>query len=430
MTTSLLDKHVLSQYIPGNWDVASLRWVSRRFAGGTPDRNNPDFWTDGDIPWVNSGAVNQGIIREPSAFVTRAALKNGATRWAPKGALLIALAGQGKTKGMVAQTEIDTTCNQSMGAICPDRRVHGRFLFWWLTSQYKSIRGLAGGDLRDGLNLDIVGAIPVPIPPPDEQRAIAAFLDRETVRIDALIEKKQRQTELLHERRVAYVSHVVTRGLSPSAPMKSSGFTWLGNIPKHWSLKRAKVVFREINERSTTGEEELLTVSHITGVTPRSEKDVNMFMAESLEDYKRCEPGDLVINTMWAWMGALGVARCSGIVSPSYNVYRFRGDGYEPQYYDHLFRTPGFAEEIRCHSKGIWISRLRVYPEEFFQIRLPCPPREEQHAIVDAIRKEIGNYDALQTKIEESIDRLREYRTALISAAVTGNVNVREEVAA
>jgi len=283
----------------------------------------------------------------------------------------------------------------------------------------------AGGQKR--VPDDFIKNLRHPIPPLNEQRAIASFLDRETDKIDALIARKERQIELLKEKRTALISHAVTKGLDPNVKMKDSGIEWLGEVPEHWEVYRAKVLFQEINERSTTGEEELLTVSHRTGVTRRSEKTVTMFMAESLKDYKKCELGDLVINTMWAWMGALGFTSEAGIVSPSYNVYRLRSKEYEPLFYDYLFRTKRFISEIICHSKGVWTSRLRLYPEKFFEIRIPCPPFTEQCKIVYALRKETGGYNALNMKIERSIERLREYRAALISAAVTGKIDVREE---
>lgn len=110
--------------------------------------------------------------------------------------------------------------------------------------------------------------------------------------------------------------------LKPYAEYKDSGQRWLGQIPAAWQLRRAKFLFREIDERSKTGKEELLSVSHKTGVTPRSEKSVTMFLAKSNVGHKLCRPQDLVINTLWAWMAALGVSRHKGIVSPAYGVYR------------------------------------------------------------------------------------------------------------
>ena len=110
--------------------------------------------------------------------------------------------------------------------------------------------------------------------------------------------------------------------LKPYADYKDSGQDWLGVVPAHWTLLRAKRLFREVDERSKTGKEELLSVSHLTGVTPRRLKTVTMFMAESNVGHKVCRPGDLVINTLWAWMAALGVTKHTGIVSPAYAVYR------------------------------------------------------------------------------------------------------------
>jgi type I restriction enzyme S subunit len=172
-----------------------------------------------------------------------------------------------------------------------------------------------------------------------------------------------------------------------------------------------------------TGEEELLTVSHLTGVTLRSEKDVNMFEAETTEGYKICLSGDLVINTLWAWMGAMGVSPVNGIVSPAYNVYK-PGVRLDPSYVDALVRLPVFAQEVTRYSKGVWSSRLRLYPEGFFEVVLPVPPLEEQRAIVAYLAKETEKLEELRVATERSTFLLKERRAALIAAAVTGQINL------
>lgn len=261
-------------------------------------------------------------------------------------------------------------------------------------------------------------------PPPDEQDAITKFLDYETAKIDALIAKQQQLIALLQEKRQAVISHAVTKGLNPDAPLRDSGVEWLGAVPAHWEVKRAKILFRESKARSAKGEDELLTVSHLTGVTPRSEKDVNMFQAESHEGYKLCEPQDLAINTMWAWMGALGIVTQKGMVSPSYNVYTpvFEGDAW---FFDHLVRTPAFIAEIIRWSKGIWSSRLRLYPYEFGQILLPLPPVSERVQIAEYLTFERERYNKIVEAATRQIELLQERRTALIAAAVTGKIDVR-----
>ena len=166
----------------------------------------------------------------------------------------------------------------------------------------------------------------------------------------------------------------MTGALKPYPAYKDSGLPWLGQIPAHWEEKRAKYFFREIDERSRKGDEELLSVSHLTGVTPRSQKNVTMFRAESYVGHKLCRPGDVVFNTMWAWMGALGVARAAGIVSPSYAVYRPASNApHVPGFLDHLLRTKAYVAEYVCRSTGIRSSRLRLYPEKLVTRPVPQP---------------------------------------------------------
>ncbi|WP_155633880.1 restriction endonuclease subunit S [Burkholderia cepacia] len=262
-----------------------------------------------------------------------------------------------------------------------------------------------------------------PAPPIEEQRAIVEHVSRLTLRLDALLRAKQRLLDLLAEKRKAITATSVMRGLDPKAKLRDSGVPWLGEVPAHWEIERARWLFRERDDRSQTGDEELLTVSHLTGVTPRSEKDVNMFEAETNEGYKLCEPGDLVINTLWAWMGAMGVVPVKGIVSPAYNVYE-PGTRLVPSYIDALVRLPVFAQEVTRYSKGVWSSRLRLYPEDFFKVYLPVPPKEEQHAIVDHIARETAKLDAIRAATERTMALLKERRSALVAAAVTGQLKI------
>ncbi|MFM0059930.1 restriction endonuclease subunit S, partial [Paraburkholderia phytofirmans] len=295
--------------VPQHWQIASLKWLSTRYSGGTPDKNRLDYWEDGTIPWLNSGAVNFPIIEEPSAYITEEAFANSSAKWVPQNALVMALAGQGKTKGMVAQVSFPTTCNQSMAALIPDERLAARYLYWWLVSNYQNIRNMAGGDLRDGLNLELLGSICCPLPSPEEQGTIAAFLDRETGKIDALIAGQEKLLELLAEKRQATISHVVTRGLNPNVPMKDSGVEWLGTIPKHWNVIRLAQLFREISE---PGEHSLpiLSVSIHHGVSDgeldEDEMERKVTRSDDRSKYKRVAPGDLVYNMMRAWQGGFG----------------------------------------------------------------------------------------------------------------------------
>ena len=268
---------------------------------------------------------------------------------------------------------------------------------------------------------NFIGNMSVPVPERRKQLAIADYLDRGTARLDALVAVKERVLGLLAEKRRSLITRAVTRGLDPTVPLRDSGIPWLGKIPAHWETERARWLFGERDQRSDTGEEELLTVSHLTGVTRRSDKDVNMFEAETTEGYKVCLSGDLVINTLWAWMGAMGVSPVYGIVSPAYNVYELRGR-FHPSYVDALVRLPTFAQEVTRYSKGVWSSRLRLYPEGFFAVSLPVPPLREQCEIVAHIANRTGKLDELRAATEQTTALLKERRAALIAAAVIGQI--------
>ena len=211
----------------------------------------------------------------------------------------------------------------------------------------------------------------------------------------------------------------MTSDICPYPSYKASGLPWLGGVPDHWEVRRAKFFYREVDERSTTGVEELMSVSHITGVTPRK-NNVTMFLADSNVGYKLCRPGDIVINTMWAYMAALGVARQEGLVSPSYGVYRpISRKTMNPDYIDPMLRTAAYQTEYFARSRGITSSRLRLYPESFLDIPLFCPPPLEQAAIVrylDYVDRRIRRYVTAKRKL---ITLLEEEKQAVVNRAVT-----------
>lgn len=272
---------------------------------------------------------------------------------------------------------------------------------------------------QPGIAVEVIENLDVAVPPREQQDAIATSLTARLAHIDQLIQAKQGLLETLAEKRRALIAHAVTRGHNPTAPLRDSGIEWLGAIPAYWKTENTKWLFKEIDDRSEDGSEELLTVSHLTGVTTRAEKDVNMFMAESNEGYKRCRAGDLVINTLWAWMGAMGVAQQDGIVSPAYNVYR-PTQAFDPDYLDHMVRTPLFVAEITRYSKGVWSSRMRLYPEGLYEASMPVPPLAEQSEIVRSISMQVQRMDALSEATKATVALLEERRTALIAQAVTG----------
>lgn len=183
--------------------------------------------------------------------------------------------------------------------------------------------------------------------------------------------------------------------------------------PSRWPLYRGKQLFRVIDERSDEGTEDLLSVSHITGITPRSKKNVTMFKSESLIGYKLCQMGDIVANTMWTWQGAIGVSKYEGVVSPAYNVYRQRKDYFNSTYLDMLLREHQLVDVYHSLSTGIRPSRLRLYPDVFLTIEFPVPPRAEQDQIVRFLDWKVSKINKKRLLKKKSLELIRE----LISSA-------------
>lgn len=180
-----------------------------------------------------------------------------------------------------------------------------------------------------------------------------------------------------------------------------------------WKRVKSNHLFQEINLRSETGAEELLSVSHITGITPRSQKNVTMFQAESLIGYKICQKGDIVANTMWTWQGAIGVSDYDGVVSPAYNVYRQKGDYFDNRYLDFLLREKSLVDVYHSLSTGIRKSRLRLYPGQFFTIDLPVPSKNEQVQIVRYLDWQVSKINQLIRAEKKELELLKELLVSL-----------------
>jgi len=412
--------------MPENWELVRIKHGFRTIGSGTTPPTSNDLYYGHDVPWVNTSELRENVITSTEKMVTEIAVQEfSALKLFPRGSVLFAM--YGATIGRVALLGIDATVNQAVCVLTDPIRFNERYVFYSFQATRAILEAAATGGGQPNLNAAKVREHAFPCPPIVEQTAIAKFLDRETARIDALVEEKESMLVLLEEKRTVLISSVVTRGLNPNAPVKPSGLDWLGNIPEHWRLERAKNLFEVRDERSESGGEELLSVSHLTGVTRRSEKDVNMFLADDKTGYKLCFPGDLVINTLWGWMGAMGVSPLEGIVSPDYHVYTSKGV-LLPDYVELLCRSKPFVAEVNRWSKGVWSSRLRLYPEGLFSIRLPVPPEEEQLTIVREMSANHLQSEALIEDLKTSIELARERRAALITAAVTGQISPEEMV--
>jgi type I restriction enzyme S subunit len=330
----------------------------------------------------------------------------------------------------VPETIEGLVCGYHLALIRPDARcLNGAYLARCFAAEglADQFRVAANGITRYGLDTQSVKCAVFPVPPVAEQRAIAAFLDRETARIDALIGHKERLIALLEEKRQAVISHAVTRGLDPNAKLKDSGNDLIGFVPAHWLPIKLKYLFHFCKRQNHPGET-VLSVFRDYGVIEKTTRDDNHNRTpEDITSYQLVEPGDLVINKMKAWQGSLGISDLRGITSPDYVVYRRTNHEHLP-YLHHLLRSRQMAKLYHSISNGIRPDQWRIEPEQFEQIVLCLPPLEEQQRVAAFIERQLAEGGGLRNKIHDGIARLQEYRTALISAAVTGQIDVRDEV--
>lgn len=287
----------------------------------------------------------------------------------------------------------------------------------------KNSRGIMESRLR--LYPESLLALRLPLPRYADQKIIARFLDRETARIDSLIEKKTRFIELLREKRTAVITHAVTKGLDPNAPMKDGGFKALGLIPAHWDLHPAGRAFRLARRTVGSKHDQFKLLSLTTrGIIERDVSENFGKFPESFETYQEVRPDNFVfcLFDMDETPRTVGRSELAGMITGAYAVF----DCIEPDYSGYLLYL--FLHLDECKGLKPFYTGLRktIRPPKFTSIRVPFPPKEEAVAIVAHIQDQTSRIDTLIAKTERSIELLREKRSALITAAVTGKIDVRD----
>jgi type I restriction enzyme, S subunit len=303
-----------------------------------------------------------------------------------------------------------------------------QFLNVWDAS--KAIYGYGSG-LRQNLDFSHFKRMPVAVPPPDEQAAIVRFLDWANGRMERAIRAKRKVIALLNEQKQAIIHRAVTRGLDPSVPLKPSGIPWLGDIPQHWEAKRIKYLIREVDERSTTGSEPLLSMRMHHGLVLFAEHFSRPPQAATLLGFKIVRPGQFVVNRMQAGNGVIFASTLSGLVSPDYAVFDPIGDA-NVDFLGELFRSRKVRAKFRAESKGLGTGTsgfLRLYNDRLGAIHIALPPRDEQCDIVAGLGGELSGVNTIISRLEREIELVREYRTRLVADVVTGKLDVREAAA-
>ncbi len=404
--------------LPAHWDVKALRYLTTCLDGKRVPLNSEQRADRlGAVPYWGANSV-MGYVNEALFDET-----------------LILLGEDGapffdKTRSVAFLSQGPVWPNNHIHVLRPISIKSATFLVHALNAT--DFSGFIDGSTRDKLTQGQMSCIPLPWPPEFEQAAITTFLDRETAKIDGLIAEQEKLITLLAEKRQTTISHAVTKGLNPDVPMKDSGVAWLGEVPAHWEVCRLGSLFKEV---AIPGNDDLpvLSVSIHDGVSDKeldeNEMDRKVTRSDDRSKYKAVAPGDLTYNMMRAWQGGFGSVTVFGMVSPAYVVARPIRN-FSTSIIEQQLRTPHAVTEIKRHSRGITDFRLRLYWEEFKTINVVLAPDDEQVAILAFLKEDSERIDALSNEAARGIALLKERRSALISAAVTGKIDVRHLVEA
>ena len=322
----------------------------------------------------------------------------------------------------------------------PESDVSSRFMFYRLLSAefIDVVDGSTYGAKMPRASWDFIGGLEIPMPPLDEQRTIAAYLDRKTAQVDTLIAKKQRLIDRLQEQRTAVINRAVTRGLDPDAPMQDSGIEWLSEVPAHWSLPKLKWITTKIGSGSTPkggskvyqNEGVIFLRSQNVQFDGLDLEDVAHISEEIHADMERSavEPGDVLLNITGASIGRCTyVPRDFGPANVNQHVCIVRPMKVIMSEYLQMVLASKVGQ-YQVFSLQDGSSREGLNYAQLGSFAIPLPEIGEQKAIVRAVRKETDKIDEVVGREKKEINLLQELRTSLISEVVTGKIDVRDEV--
>ena len=432
---------------PEHWEVKRLGIaLVETVGGGTPNTTKEEFWAEVEedgLPWVAIADMSAGgSVLDTEKKVTPAGAVAARLRSLPAGTIIYSMYA---SVGVVACLRIRAATNQAILGLLPSKSLHSSFLYWWLDAIRTPVLALTRSTTQDNLNAETVRRFPLFLPPLDEQRGIAAFLDRETERIDALVAKKRLLIERLQEYRTALITRTVTRGLPPEAAraaglapeprLKPSGVEWLGDVPEHWEVANIRR-YAEMKSGHTPSRQhpeywEDCEIPWFTLADVWQLRDARKVHAgETKELISRVGlansaaellPAGTVMLSRTASIGFPGIMPVPMATSQDFWNW-VCGSQLIPKYLFLLFDS--MKKEFDRLMVGS--THRTIYEASAAGLRIPVPPTTEQHAIVGFLDERLPAIDGAGDVAAAAIERLQEYRTALITAAVTGKIDVRE----
>ena len=419
--------------VPLGWGVAPLKAIFGIVGGTTPKSDVADYW-DGEINWVTPADLSSlpsKFISDTGRKITESGLTSCGTSLVPAGSLILSTRAP---IGSLAIAETEVCTNQGCKALVAMNRANPLFYFFILLAAKEALNVLGRGSTFLELSGDQLGSFRAPLPPLPEQTAIAAFLDRETAKIDGLVAEQRRLIDLLREKRQAVISQAVIRGLNPAAPLKPSGIDWLGDVPEGWEVGHLRYLCDLLRDgthlppsRVSEGVP-LLSVRNVQNGQFSLRDDDSMISESDFEILSRTfvpQTNDVLLAIVGATLGksALVPENMPPFhIQRSLAIFRPRA-GVSSEWLNFMFQCQAF-QQLLWSSVG-FSAQPGVYLGMLSEVRFPFVPVDEQMKIVAYLTAKVSAFDALTATAFSAIALLQERRAALISAAVTGKIDVR-----
>lgn len=421
--------------VPAHWDVRKMKWVAKMESGHTPNKKVPEYWENGNIPWVSlndTGYLKEhNYISDTAYQVTELGIANSSAHLLPVRAVVFS---RDATIGRCAITTRPMAVSQHFIAwICRDSMTP-EYLLQVLRSMTQELDSLTTGATLKTIGMPEVRTLVTPVPPFGEQVAVTAFLNRETAKIDTLVAEQQRLIDLLKEKRQAVISHAVTKGLNPNVPMKSSGFEWLGDVPAHWAVLPLKRLIAEgtsisygivqPGEPLEDGVPFVQTTNMSTGDFALANLQKTTIEIAGMYPRSRLSGGEVILGIRASIGSAHVVPQALAGANLSRGVARIvPGSKVSSRYLVAYFGTAAVSWYWELSKQGSTFNEVSI--ETVRDLTVCVPPTDEQAAITEYVDIEVRRFDVLTAEAQRAIDLLQERRSALISAAVTGQIDVR-----
>jgi type I restriction enzyme S subunit len=418
--------------IPIDWELWKLNHAYDEIGSGTTPPSGSDEWYGGDVPWITTGELREKEIVSTTKNVTLDTLRIFPTlRKYPKGSIAIAM--YGATIGRLGIFGVEATTNQACCVLTKSDVVDNKYLYYWLQAFKRDIVNLASGGGQPNINQEVVASLKISSPNLSGQKTIANFLDHETAKIDTLIEKQQQLIKLLKEKRQAVISHAVTKGLNPDAAMKDSGVEWLGEVPEHWLDTEIRYITRQMGGGTPSKENTNFWNGHIPWVSPKDMKvdyindaqDKITVQAVQESSTKLIPSGSILIVVRgMILVHSVPVALTQREITINQDMKALIPvKGVDGEFL--LFFMKGLRDFILDLVEESAHGTKCLRSEVFDRMKIAIPKIEEQIEIVAQLKRQMHIVDSLIEKAHLGIELLGERRTALISAAVTGKIDVR-----